>query len=93
MAKTTAKQIDPAEIDAKALSLAKLVKRNEERKPEDRVDHSVSVIIEDNRALMVCGSAHMMVGMFVELLQERPEFRQVMEDAVRKYGQNNSWKL
>ena len=93
MAKTTAKQIDPAEIDAKALSLAKLVKRNEERKPEERVDHSVSVIIEDNRALMVCGSAHMMVGMFVELLQQRPEFRQVMEDAVRKYGQNNSWKL
>lgn len=93
MAKTTAKQIDPAEIDAKALSLAKLVKRNEERKPEDRVDHSVSVIIEDDRALMVCGSAHMMVGMFVELLQQRPEFRQVMEDAVRKYGQNNSWKL
>lgn len=93
MAKTTAKQIDPAEIDAKALSLAKLVKRNEERKPEDKVDHSVSVIIEDDRALMVCGSAHMMVGMFVELLQQRPEFRQVMEDAVRKYGQNNSWKL
>lgn len=93
MAKTTAKQIDSAEIDAKALSLAKLVKRNEERKPEDRVDHSVSVIIEDDRALMVCGSAHMMVGMFVELLQQRPEFRQVMEDAVRKYGQNNSWKL
>lgn len=93
MAKTTAKQIDPAEIDAKALSLAKLVKRNEERKPEDRVDHSVSVIIEDDRALMVCGSAHMMVGMFVELLKQRPEFRQVMEDAVRKYGQNNSWKL
>lgn len=93
MAKTTAKQIDPAEIDAKALSLAKLVKRNEERKPEDRVDHSVSVIIEDDRALMVCGSAHMMVGMFVELLKQRPEFRQVMEDAVHKYGQNNSWKL
>lgn len=93
MAKTTAKQIDPAEIDAKALSLAKLVKRNEERKPEERVDHSVSVIIEDDRALMVCGSAHMMVGMFVELLKQRPEFRQVMEDAVRKYGQNNSWKL
>ena len=93
MAKTIAKQIDPAEIDAKALSLAKLVKRNEERKPEDRVDHSVSVIIEDDRALMVCGSAHMMVGMFVELLKQRPEFRQVMEDAVRKYGQNNSWKL
>lgn len=93
MAKKVTKQIDPAEIDAKALSLAKLIKRNEERKPEDRVDHSVSVIIEDDRALMVCGSAHMMVGMFVELLQQRPEFRQVMEDAVRKYGQDNSWKL
>lgn len=93
MAKKVTKQIDPAEIDAKALSLAKLVKRNEERKPEDRVDHSVSVILEDDRALMVCGSAHMMVGMFVELLQQRPEFRQVMEEAVRKYGQNNSWKL
>lgn len=93
MAKVIARQIDPAEIDAKALALAKLVKRNEERKPADRVDHSVSVIIEDDRTLMVCGSAHMMTGMFVELLKQRPEFRQVMEDAVRKYGQNNSWKL
>lgn len=93
MAKKVTKQIDPAEIDAKALALAKLVKRNEERKSEDRVDHSVTVIIEDDRALLVGGSAHMMTGMFVELLKQRPEFRQVLEDAVRKYGQDNSWKL
>ena len=93
MAKTVTKQIDPAEIDAKALALAKLVKRTEERKPEDRVDHSVTVIIEDDRALLVGGSAPMMAGMFVELLKQRPEFRQVLEDAVRKYGQDNSWKL
>lgn len=93
MAKVIARQIDPTEIDAKALALVKLIKRNEERKPEDRIDHSVTVIIEDNRALLVGGSAHMMTGMFVELLKQRPEFRQVLEDAVRKYGQDNSWKL
>lgn len=85
-----AKQIDVAEIESKALSLMKLVRRNEERKPEERVDHTVTVITEEDRGLMVCGSAHQMVGMFVDLLKKRPEFRQVLQDAMQKYGQINS---
>ena len=84
-----AKQIDVAEIESKALSLMKLVRRNEERKPEERVDHTVTVIIEEDRGLMVCGSAHRMVGMFVDLLKKRPEFRQVLQDSIQKYGQIN----
>lgn len=84
-----AKQIDVAEIESKALSLMKLVRRNEERKPEERVDHTVTVIIEEDRGLMVCGSAHQMVGMFVDLLKKRPEFRQVLQDSIQKYGQIN----
>lgn len=83
----TAKQIDVKEIESKALSLMKLVRRNEERKPEERVDHTVTVIIEEDRGLMVCGSAHQMVGMFVDLLKKRPEFRQVLQDSIQKYGQ------
>lgn len=82
-----AKQIDVAEIESKALSLMKLVRRNEERKPAERVDHTVTVIIEEDRGLMVCGSAHQMVGMFVDLLKKRPEFRQVLQDSIQKYGQ------
>lgn len=85
-----AKQIDVAEIESKALSLMKLVRRNEERKPAERVDHTVTVITEEDRGLMVCGSAHQMVGMFVDLLKKRPEFRQVLQDAIQKYGQINS---
>ena len=83
----TAKQIDVKEIESKALSLMKLVRRNEERTPAERVDHTVTVIIEEDRGLMVCGSAHQMVGMFVDLLKKRPEFRQVLQDSIQKYGQ------
>lgn len=84
-----AKQIDVTEIESKALSLMKLVRRNEERKPAERVDHTVTVIIEEDRGLMVCGSAHQMEGMFLELLKKRPEFRQVFQDAIQKYGRTN----
>lgn len=93
MARQEARPVDPAEIEAKALSLARLVRRNEECRPGDRVDHTVTVVTEDDRALMICGSAHRMTGMFVELLKKRPEFRQVMDDAVRLYGQTNTREL
>ena len=85
----TAKQIDVAEIESKALSLMKLIRRNEERTPAERVDHTVTVITEEDRGLMVCGSAHQMEGMFLELLKKRPEFRQVLQDAIQKYGRIN----
>lgn len=85
--------IDPAEIEEKAISLMKLIRRNEERKPADRVDHTVTVITKDELGVMVCGSAHQLEDLFVDLLAKRPEMRQVLDNAVRRYGQSNHWKL
>ena len=87
------KQIISSEINAQALELAKAVRSNQERKRKDRIDHTVSVIINEDKALMVCGSAHEMVGMFTDLIKKRPEFLQVLNDAIRKYGYSNCWKL
>lgn len=83
--------IDPAEIEEKALSLMKLIRRNEERKRADRVDHTVSVIIKDELGVMVCGSAHQLEDLFVELLGKRPEMRQVLDNAIRRYGYSKNW--
>lgn len=85
--------IDPAEIEGKALSLMKLIRRNEERKPADRVDHTVSVITKDGLGVMVCGSAHQLEDLVLELIVQRPEMRQVLENAINRYGQRNTWKL
>lgn len=83
--------ITPEEIDAKALALIKLIKRNEERKPEDQVEHSTTVVHDKKNAVMVCGSAHELEGLLVEMLEKRPELRQVMENAIRRYGQKSNW--
>lgn len=85
--------IDPAEIEAKALSLMKLIRRNEERKPENQVDHSVTVVHDKKNAVMVCGSAHELEGLLVNLIEKRPEIRQVMENAINRYGQRTTWKI
>lgn len=85
------KKIISSEINDQALALAHAVKVNQEHKRKDRIDHTVSVIINENKALMVCGSAHEMVDMFTELIKQRPEFRQVLDDAIRKYGYSNNW--
>lgn len=83
--------ITPEEIDAKALALIKLIKRNEDRKPEDQVEHSTTVVHDKKNAVMVCGSAHELEGLLVEMLEKRPELRQVMENAIRRYGQKSNW--
>lgn len=83
--------IDPAEIDAKALALMKLIRRNEERKPEDQVDHSVTVAHDKKNAVMVCGSAHELENLLVEMIKKRPELRQVFENAIYRYGQIANW--
>lgn len=85
--------IDPAEIESKALSLMKLIRRNEERKPADRVDHTVTVVTKDDLGVMICGSAHRLEDLVLELLVERPEMRQVLENAINRYGQRNQYKI
>lgn len=88
-----AKIFTPEEIEREALSLAKKIKKNEDAKPGDQVDHSVTVLIEEDRTVMICGSAGLLEDMFVELLKKRPEMRQVLENAINRYGQRNTWKI
>ena len=83
--------INPVEIEDKALSLMKLIRRNEVRKPEDQVDHSVTVVHDKKNAVMVCGPAHELEGLLVEMLEKRPELRQVFENAIYRYGQKANW--
>lgn len=85
--------IDPSEIESKALSLMKLIRRNEERKPADRVDHTVTVVTQDKLGVMICGSAHELEDLIVEVIKQRPEMRQVLDNAIQRYGQRNEWKL
>lgn len=86
------KPIDSAEIESKALSLMKMIRRNEERKPADRVDHTVTVVTKDKLGVMICGSAHELEDLIVEVIKQRPEMRQVLENAINRYGQRNQWK-
>lgn len=83
----------PDDIDVTALDFIKTIRITEEDKPKDKKDHTTTVVIEGDRGLVVCGSAHRMEGLFVQLIKERPEFRQVLVNAVNAYGNSNNWKL
>lgn len=94
------KPIDPDRIEAlnietKAMALVRAIRRNEERKPADQVDHTVTMVTrdKDKLAVMICGSAHRLEDLVVEMLEKRPEMRQVLENAIYRYGQRNQWKL
>lgn len=82
-------------IESKAIALVKTIRRNEERKPADKVGHTVTFVTrdKDRLAVMICGSAHRLEDLMVELLEKRPEMRQVLENAIYRYGQRNQWKL
>ena len=81
------------ELQEQALALIHAIKKNQSSKKADKVDHTISVITEEDRGIVVCGSAHRMTGIFVELLKERPEFHTVLSDALRQYGCSNNWRL
>ncbi|MBE6234774.1 MAG: hypothetical protein E7112_00895 [Bacteroidales bacterium] len=94
------KPIDPDRMEAlnietKAMALVRTIRRNEERKPADQVDHTVTMVTrdKDKLAVMICGSAHRLEDLVVEMLEKRPEMRQVLENAIYRYGQRNQWKL
>ena len=78
--------INPGEIESKAINLMSLIKNNEERKPADQVDHTVSVIKEDDIGVMICGSAHRLEDCFVKLIQQRPELYYVIDRALSRYA-------
>ena len=81
------------DINGKVSELIRLTEKNESRKPEDRADHTVTAVAEDGKAVIVSGSAHELEGLLVRLIEKRPEFRQVMENAIHRYGQKTTWKL
>ena len=87
------KDIMAKDIQDKVNELVKLVDWNERRRPENRADHTVSAVVKEDRVVVISGSAHQLEDLFVELIHQRPELRQVFENAVYRYGQRNHWKL
>lgn len=78
--------IDPEDLQKKALELISLVRRNQNCKPADQVDHTVSVVQDDNVGIMICGSAHRLEDCFYRLIQERPEIYFVIDNALSRYA-------
>lgn len=76
------KEVHEREIDEAAKRLAYLLRLNEERTPETKVPVSTHVGTCDGGFVAVCGSAHRMEDAFVELFKNRPEFRQVVQNAL-----------
>lgn len=89
----TKKETLTLHIQEEVRELVRLTKYNELQKPEDRADHTVSVVARDDLAVIISGSAHKLEDLFVDLLNARPEMRQVLDNAVYRYGQRNQWKL
>lgn len=63
--------------------IGRLVRLNNSRKPELRVDTLTSSFSDDGGFLVVCGSAHLMAENFKKFFKERPEFRVVVQDVLR----------
>lgn len=64
--------------------LAETLRRNNRLPPEQRATNSATLVTEGDRMILVDGSAHEMENLFVELLKERPEMRQVIQSALDK---------
>ena len=64
--------------------LAETLRRNNRLPPEQRATNSATLVTEGDRMILVEGSAHEMEALFIELLKERPEMRQVIQSALDK---------
>lgn len=72
-------------IQSAAENLARLIRYNDEvLRPEDRISHCATCVEADGMMVAVNGSAHRLEGLFVNLLERRPELRQVMQSAIDK---------
>ena len=69
-------------IQGAADNLARLIEMNDGLKPEERISHCATCVTGDGMMVAVNGSAHMLEGLFVNLLESRPELRQVMQSAI-----------
>lgn len=66
-----------------AEDIGHLVRLNNSREPELRVDTLTSSFSDDGGFLVVCGSAHRMTENFKAFFRERPEFRAVVQEVLR----------
>ncbi len=64
--------------------LAEILRRNNKLPPEERATNSATLVTEGERMILIDGSAHEMEDLFIELLKERPEMRQVIQSALDK---------
>ena len=64
--------------------LSSLAEENEHYTAEGRVHTLFSVEQDEDRFLLVNGSAHMMEELFVKFLEARPEFCSVVRSALMK---------
>lgn len=76
--------LGPRVIRRRRNALAEAIKDNRKLPPEERVTHSVTLLEDKDRMILIDGSAHEMEDLFVRFFEERPEMRQVVESALRK---------
>lgn len=69
--------------------LAKEVRLNENRKPEEKVCHTATVVGDEKSGcyIVIEGSAHEMTDSFIELFKRRPELRVVVQDVLDRMYQ------
>lgn len=67
---------------AAAEELSKQITINDGRSPECRVPTLTRAVSSGSEFLVLNGSAHLMEPLFVALMRQRPELRQVMQNAI-----------
>ena len=82
------RKLEETEIQDAALQLASLIRYNDEvLKPEKRIVHTATAVVDGTMVVAVNGSAHQLEPLFEKLIRQRPELRQVMESALMNYYQ------
>ncbi|MGM9739825.1 MAG: hypothetical protein ACI3ZP_04395 [Candidatus Cryptobacteroides sp.] len=77
-----AKEAMECDIKDAAERLYHLLKVNEQRSPETKVDVATTVSLKEGGFIAVCGSAHRMQDAFIDLFKNRPEMRSVVQGAL-----------
>lgn len=71
-------------IDATAKELAYYVRMNQNKPEELKIVHTATAVHEDDRFIVVNGSAHRMKDLFIEFFKQRPEMVGVAREAINE---------
>lgn len=71
-------------IDIIATKLRLAVEEDQRRPEESREKSSATAVFDEDRFIVVSGSAHQMKDCFKKLLKERPELLSVMQWAIEE---------